>query len=699
LFRSYRTRLQFVFLSLGLAAITLTGWEASAGAEAALRQATYDRLTAIRQSCVRDIERYFQDLSSHVLALSSDESIIRAVEDLGAAWTSIAEARVDGAEEQLLRAYYREHKLDAPGWFPSSDRRTVELQHIFLSGNPNPFGSKDRLLDPPGVYGKVHARYHPTLHRYQNAFGFYDVFLIDATSGRVLYTVFKESDLGIRLDAPPYSESPLGDIYRRASQLTEPEQLVISDFRPYVPSHSAPAAFAAAPIWRAGAKIGVLAIQVSIRELNRVMTADGNWQAEGLGRTGQAYIVGPDNKLRSDMRLRIEQPDRFYAELLRAGTPQEDADEVRQHGTAILRMSVAPEAARYRTSPAGTEIGVDTFGVQVLRSHAPVNLPGIEWAAMVEIEAEEAFAPVDALRKRILGYGSIIAVGFWIAAAWMARSVTRPVLAVAARAKELGERKLQVAGPPIPVESADEIGQLAEAFNRMVRDLDRTTVSKDELQKLAGRLITAQEDERRRLARELHDDMTQRLAAVAIDAGNLERLGPPDRIRSGLERIRQQMARLSEDIHGLSRSLHPAMLDELGLVAAIESETRAFFERGGPPVEFQHSEIPANLSPEARLALYRITQEALRNIQKHASTAESIAITLEASDEEIHLQVADNGPGFNRTDPLWRPGVGLASMEERVRLLDGRLSIESHGSDSGTKIDVWLPISNKPGVS
>lgn len=672
-FASYRAKLRTVFLVLGLAAIALTGWEASAGASAALRQATYDRLTAIRQSCVHRIERYFRDLGSHVLALSSDESVLQAIEEFRSAWPKEPAAAAGGSQDRELREYYRTLGEKARAWYPG-DPRTISIQHRFLASNPHPVGAKDRMLDAPGAYGRVHARYHPTLHRYQNAFGFYDIFLIDAVDGRVLYTVFKEADIGVRLLDEPYRGSALGKIFARAMSLGETEQFVLADYEPYLPSHGAPAAFAAAPVWRAGSKAGVLAIQVSIAEINRVMTADRNWASEGLGRTGQAYIVGPDNTLRSDMRHQIEQP--------RARAESGDA------GTAVLRQKVASDAARFRTSPPGTEIGTDMRGVPVLRSHAPLSVPGIDWALMAEIDAEEAFAPVRELRSRIFGLGVLIAAGFWVAAALVARSVTRPVTLLAEGAQQLGGRNFDVR---LPVTSNDEIGRLAAEFNRMAEVLQRTTVSKDELQVLAGRLITAQEDERRRVARELHDDLTQRLAAIAIETGNLSRL--PDREsgawRTELEQIRLKLAGLSDEVHRLSRRLHPSVLDDLGLAAAVESECRAFFEQGGAPVEFEARGDFAAIPAETRLALYRIAQEALRNVRRHAA-AESVWIRLEQSGDEIFLEIGDDGRGFDRRAVQKQPGLGLASMEERVRLLGGRIEIES-APGQGTKTRVWLP--------
>ncbi len=643
-FRSYRAKLQTVFVALGLAAIGLTGWQASAGSSEALRFATSERLTAIRQTRCRQVERYFQDLGAHVLALSTDEAALQALEAFEAAWPSLPPGTAEQAQD--LQPHYAGASA---AWFPH-DPRVVGLQHAVF-----------QRRDAAGEFGRVYARYHPTFHRYQTAFGLYDIFLIERRESRVLYTVSREIDLGMRLDESPYRESALAKAYAQALTITEPEQFILRDYEAYLPSHGAPAAFVAAPIWRAGTKIGVLVMQVSIRDVNRLMTADGNWEAEGLGRTGQAYIVGPDNLLRSDWREWIETP--------------EDA------GTGVLRVRVPPGAAE-----PGTETGLNAKGVPVLRSHARVNVPGLNWAVIAEIDESEAFAPVRELRNRILGMGGLVAAGFWIAAAWMARSVTKPVLALARGAQRLGHRDFDTR---LPVTSSDEIGQLAESFNRMAEDLARTTVSKEELERLAGKLITAQEDERRRIARELHDDLTQRLAAVAIEAGRLEQSAGGS-AAAGLARIKQQMAQISDDIHGLSRSLHPALLDDLGLTAAIESECRAFFERGGPPVDCDAQGDFDPLPRDTKLTIYRIVQEALRNIQKHAG-AENVSLRLEREPDAIHLRIEDDGRGFDRRDPQWHAGLGLASMEERTRLLNGQITITSTPG-KGTQIHITLPV-------
>jgi len=218
-------------------------------------------------------------------------------------------------------------------------------------------------------------------------------------------------------------------------------------------------------------------------------------------------------------------------------------------------------------------------------------------------------------------------------------------------------------------------------------------ISEDHLRYLTGRLIAAQEEERRRLARELHDDLTQQLAGLAIDTGNLEQQWPdaPEAVRARLGEMRDRIAALSTHVHSISRQLHPSILDDLGLVSAVESECLLFSKREGIPVTFEPSNIPTTLPSDVALCLYRVTQESLRNIAKHAEAAEA-RISLQATGEEIVLSVGDSGAGFDPDEGRSARGLGLGSMEERVRLIHGRLSIDSEPG-RGTIIEVRVPLS------
>ena len=217
-----------------------------------------------------------------------------------------------------------------------------------------------------------------------------------------------------------------------------------------------------------------------------------------------------------------------------------------------------------------------------------------------------------------------------------------------------------------------------------------------ELQSLTGRLIMGQEAERRRLSRELHDDLSQRLAALAIGVGKMETCvkDGQDPILKHLRGIRDQAIRIAADVHNLSRQLHPSILEDLGLTKAVESECTRFSIREGIEVTFKAENIPATIPRDVSLAIYRIVQESLNNIAKHAC-ARRATVCLRASETGLQLSIRDDGLGFDPAEVRKKPGLGLSSIRERLRLVDGKHRITSE-REKGTTIDVTVPLKPEP---
>jgi signal transduction histidine kinase len=218
--------------------------------------------------------------------------------------------------------------------------------------------------------------------------------------------------------------------------------------------------------------------------------------------------------------------------------------------------------------------------------------------------------------------------------------------------------------------------------------------SQKDLRKLAGKLISAQEAERRRLAREMHDDISQRLAVLAIDAGKLEgsRKDPEDPFLEMLQDMKERLVNLSSDIHAISRQLHPSIIDDLGLVDAVRAECEGFTRREGVKVKYTSEGVPTTIPKDVSICIYRIIQEGIRNIAKHAQTKDA-HVSLSCKDDSVNLTIRDNGIGFDPLEAKKKPGLGLASMEERVRLIQGDISVKSQPG-KGTVIEVRAPLTS-----
>jgi signal transduction histidine kinase len=224
--------------------------------------------------------------------------------------------------------------------------------------------------------------------------------------------------------------------------------------------------------------------------------------------------------------------------------------------------------------------------------------------------------------------------------------------------------------------------------------------TREGLRTFAALLLHAQEEERRRIAREMHDDWTQRLALLGIDIARLEKhLGNPAMALPLLRAMQKQLVSLSEDVHALSRQLHPSILDDLGLVEALRSECASFSRREGITVHYRPTEMPSGLPKDVALCIYRVAQEALRNLAKHAA-ANQAWVSLVAAGPSLVLRVEDKGVGFDPARaraggavnaPVRSPGLGLSSMEERVRLIEAELVVMS-APGQGTTIEVRVPL-------
>ena len=214
-------------------------------------------------------------------------------------------------------------------------------------------------------------------------------------------------------------------------------------------------------------------------------------------------------------------------------------------------------------------------------------------------------------------------------------------------------------------------------------------------ERLSGMLINAQEKERRRLAAEIHDDFSQRLAVLALGLGTAAQItrDSPQEADRCLQELSREASKIGGDLHTLSHQLHSTSLESLGLVPGVKAFCKEFAVQQGIEIDFTSEHVPESVNQDVALCVFRIVQEGLRNMKKH-SGASNAQVSVESVDNGIHLRVNDQGVGFDPKELKLSEGLGMRSMEERARLLGGRFSIQS-SAGMGTIIDVWLPLEPK----
>lgn len=418
--------------AVGSAAVTTAAWHAHARASLAIRQSTYDRLTSIRESKRREITAYLEDTCAETERLARAPWIVEAMQRLNASFDTIRSTQND---RDLVTRYYEQEiqprlnggrsQISAVGLVPE-DPAAIAAQAAFIARNPFPVGEKASLsnVDDGSAYSDEHAQHHGPLRDLIQTFGYYDLFLIAPDDGRIVYTVFKEIDYGTRLIGGPYEDSGLADAFRLA--LPGDGRATVVDFRRYAPSYLAPAAFIAAPIRMAGTTVGVLAIQLPVDRLDAVMTGAGSWREDGLGVSGETYLVGADGLMRSRSRFLIEDPDRFISKLREIDLDEDTIRRIAKFETTILLQPVRTTATKNALNgSAGTHLIDDYRGVSVLSSYAPLHVAGLEWAILSEIDTDEAFGPIRDLRNQI-GLLTIGVIAAFVVAAWViARALAR----------------------------------------------------------------------------------------------------------------------------------------------------------------------------------------------------------------------------------------------------------------------------------
>jgi PAS domain S-box-containing protein len=225
-----------------------------------------------------------------------------------------------------------------------------------------------------------------------------------------------------------------------------------------------------------------------------------------------------------------------------------------------------------------------------------------------------------------------------------------------------------------------------------LQDITERKLAEEAFASVGRRLIEAQEQERTRIARELHDDICQRLVLLAVVLDQLQSEPPdlPVEVRMRLGELWKQTTEIASDLQSLSHELHSAKLEFLGVAAAMKGFCKEFAKEQKVEIEFHSRDLPNPLSPDISLCLFRVLQEALYNSSKH-SGVRHFDVQLWGTSGEIHLMVGDSGKGFDREAVKKSPGLGLISMEERLRLLNGTFSIESRPK-RGTTIHARVPL-------
>jgi class 3 adenylate cyclase len=475
-----------VLLLLGGLAVLASSVLGYVRARDVLEDRIYAQLSAARQTKTRQVEDHFRSVRQDLLLLAHSRMVVEAVRDFRGAVDELNRTPTSDELRRKVDAWYEANYMphvrrllgkDVPiaDYLPTTSGGYY-LQYHYIVDNPHP-PTQRRLVDDAGdgsAYSRMHAIHHPVLRAAVMTVGFDDLLLVDARAGNVIYGLDKEVDFVTSLQRGPYRTTNLAAAAARCAATADLSATCLEDFAPFMPSNGEPDTYIAAPVIDEGVVIGVLVAQLSIQAIERVVTGGRRWRQEGFGTTGETYLIGPDFLLRSGGRLFEENRDQYFAALRAAGGRADEVAAIQRFDSPVLHQRVDTPAAR--AAVGGIEgIGRTSgnFGEPVLASWGPLDIPGLKWGLVTEIDADEAFAPIQRLQRDLTMVGVVVLLAVIALGAWLSRSLMGPLreLTAGVRRFAAGDASVRVGA-----RTGDEIGQLCLAFNGMVDDISAKSV-------------------------------------------------------------------------------------------------------------------------------------------------------------------------------------------------------------------------------
>ncbi|MFN6545243.1 adenylate/guanylate cyclase domain-containing protein [Mycolicibacterium nivoides] len=475
---SIQSKLLVMLLMTSILSAAIVGAIGYQSGRSSLRQSVFDRLTEVRESQTRQLESKFADLEDSLIVYTRGTTTIEAVEAFSGAFAQLNNSTINPQQWQSIVNYYNtefepeEQKqtgdaVDVSRLLPTTNaQKYLQAYYTAPVADPEKAIRVDDARDG-SAWSAANARFNDYFREIVERFQFEDALLLD-TAGNVVYTAYKGIDLGTNVVTGPYRQSLLSDAYEKTLASNAVDYVGITDFGDYQPADE-PTAWMMAPVGPPGRVEGVLALQFPISKINRLMTADKQWETAGMGATGETFVVGPDGLMRSDSRLFLENPEKFERDVIDAGTPPAvAAKSLRQHGTTLVQPVETTATRLALRGQSGTVIEDDYLGNETLQAYAPVSLQGLNWSIIAKIDTAEAFAPVATFTRTLVLSTVIITFIVCLAAMMLARLFVRPLRRLEAGAQQIGAGDYDIS---LPVQSRDEFGDLTTAFNDMSRNL------------------------------------------------------------------------------------------------------------------------------------------------------------------------------------------------------------------------------------
>ena len=473
---SLQTRLIAFILLLLLTSVGVVAGLGYASARSSLKAAALAQLQGVQTSRVKLVSTLLQATRNEVLALSGLPEVGQMSAELRAGYRALGDTPPDAATRAAVTAFYTRdfapalsRGIDAtvePEDFLPASNAGWRAQAAYVVPSARPYTGSQPL--PTGSdstsYGRTVEDTHARLGDILRRFGFENLLLIDPDTLEVFFSYQANAALGTSLETGPYASSNLAEAARALRRTQNVDDYRMSDFEFYRPALGKPRAFIATPVFDGNRLVAIMALRLAT---NKIEAALSN---EGMGKTGEVFLIGPDKRLRTESRFMQEDPKAFVAGLRSSKLTTHTVDKIERLGTAVLlapQLGEASDAAL--TGRTGVDDDdVDYRGEPVFTAYGPVDLDSLRWAVIAQVDQKEALAPVRAYAAQALAAAvGLCLLGSLVAIAYASR-ITRPISALAAAAERVGQgdSDAEVSPPKDP-----ELRAIGDSLNRMIRSL------------------------------------------------------------------------------------------------------------------------------------------------------------------------------------------------------------------------------------
>lgn len=494
---------------VGIASITVMN------ARQSLEGIAKNRIVSTRDIKKDQIEKRLNQIINNMKTYSSDKSIIKAssafIQSFDQYHTEVKSIDKSTFKKDVIKQYFGEFtqeyrnknggiEVDFKPLLNLMDESSFAMQYNYILKNPFPLSQEKKLdtVEDGTLYSKVHLEYHPSIRYYMDTFGYADIIIADINTGNIVYSVAKDFDFTTSLIDGPHAKSGIGIAFKNAagSPSNDKNFVFMTDFEAYLPIFDDPIMFVSSPIYDGEKKIGVLIFKISIHSINQTMMSYKQWEQFGLGETGETYLVGENYRMQSASRFFVENPDEYLKAMAKLNLPSDIINRMKAKDTSIgLQPVLTPGVKSALEGGTGVDIYDDYRGVPVLSAYAPIQVNGVKWAIISEIDEEEAFRLAKEKSYEILVLVSVI-MGLVILCSYglsvrLSRKISEPIekfsdiINALALSHDLTKR--------IEIHSDDELEDMAHALNRLIDSFQETCQetlrSTEEVQSAAKQLM------------------------------------------------------------------------------------------------------------------------------------------------------------------------------------------------------------------